>query len=374
MEENHIIKNRKTEDEIDFIEIATKLWINRKFILAFTIMFIGVGLFVALLTPNQFTAKTILVPQSSDKKSSSNLSGLAAIAGINIGSITSGEIISPAIYPKIFNNVDFQKELIYTKFSFNISTKTITYYDYYSKKEYQKFNLLNILKKYTIGLPSLIISSLKHTSNNISNLTDFNKSNIQILSKKENEIIKNLFGKLELELNEKEGYITLKFTSYEPILSAEVVSATLKLLQKYITEFKLQKVRSNLSFVEANYFEAKHNFELKQSELARFRDANKSLTSSIAKTQEEKLISEYNLMLGIYSELAKQREQAKIAVTETAPILTIIQPVVIPIEKSGPKRINILIFYTFLGISISSIYILSRRLLINFIENFKKNS
>lgn len=123
--------------------------------------------------------------------------------------------------------------------------------------------------------------------------------------------IKGLFEYLSLNVNEKEGYLTLSYTCEEPKLSADVVQTSQRLLQKYITEFKLQKVRSNLEFIESNYREAKKNFEEKQTELANFRDKNISLSSSMAKTIEEKLTSEYNLLLNTYSELAKQREQAK---------------------------------------------------------------
>lgn len=144
-------------------------------------------------------------------------------------------------------------------------------------------------------------------------------------------------------------------------------------MQKYITEFKIEKVRSNLEFVEKSYDEARVNFENKQSELARFRDANKNLSSAIARTQEEKLTSEYNLLLGIYTEIAKQKEQAKIAVTETTPILTIIEPVVIPNEKSKPSRAIMLFIYTFLGLIIGAGIVLSVPYLEeNFIPNINK--
>ena len=42
-------------------------------------------------------------------------------------------------------------------------------------------------------------------------------------------------------------------------------------------------------------------------------------------------------------------EQAKIAVNETTPILTIVEPVVVPIERSKPKRGLICVLFTFLG-------------------------
>lgn len=364
MEENNkeIINQSHSEDEIDLIEIAAKLWANRRFIIKVTAIFAAIGLFIAIFTPNEYTATTTMVPQTGDKGSGGNLSGLAAMAGINLGSINSGEVLSPSVYPKILNNVNFQKELIYSEYNFSKADKPISYFEYLTNKKYRSFDLLRDLKKYTLGLPSIIIGLFKN--NNEDNYI-INTSNglIYSLSNKENRIVKEVLKKLSLNINNKDGYITLSFTSEEPRISAEIVQKVQNLLQKFITEFKLEKVRNNLEFVEKSYDEAKENFERKQAELARFRDANKSLTSALAKTQEEQLTSEYNLLLGVYTELAKQKEQAKIAVNETTPILTIIEPVAIPTEKSGPKKTFLLVVTAFLGFTLSAIWTLMHRYL-----------
>ena len=272
------------------------------------------------------------------------------MAGINLGSMSSGEVLSPSVYPKILNNVNFQKELIYSKYSFEKVKEPISYYEYATNKKYSSFNLIDVIKKYTIGLPGVIIEAIKGGPKEVLDSLSKDTVSIDKLSIIEGKVIKNVFDNLTFNMNNKEGYISLSYTSREPRVSAEVVLTAQKLLQKYITEFKIEKVRSNLEFVEKSYDEARINFENKQSELARFRDANKSLSSAMARTQEEKLTSEYNLLLGVYTEIAKQKEQAKIAVTETTPILTIIEPVIIPSEKSSQSRAIILIVYTFLGL------------------------
>lgn len=359
MEENNkdIITQNNSEDEIDLIEIAAKLWAKRRFIIKTTVIFAAIGLFIAIFTPNEYTATTTMVPQTGEKRAGGNLSGLAAMAGINIGSLSSGEVLSPSVYPRILNNVNFQKELIYSKYSFEKADEQITFYEYATNKKYSSFNFVGTIKKYTIGLPGVIIGTIKGKPDEISDTISTVNNKIDQLSLKENNVIKNVFGYLKLNLNNKEGYITLSFTSREPKLSAEVVLTAQKLLQKYITEFKIEKVRSNLEFVEKSYYEAKINFEEKQAELAKFRDANKSLSSAIAKTQEEKLTSEYNLLLGVYTEIAKQKEQAKIAVTETTPILTVIEPVVIPSEKTGPSRAKLFIGFILVGLVSSSFWL-----------------
>lgn len=346
-----IIRQNPAVDEIDLIEIARKLWAGRKLLIKVTLTFALLGLVIAILTPNYYTASCTMVPQTGAKSGSGNLSGLAAIAGINIGSFSSGEVLSPTVYPKILNNVNFQKELIYSEYSFAKAKKPISYYEYATNKKYSSLNILGTLKRYTIGLPSVIIGAFRNNKED-QTIIDSTKANGRIysLTSKEHSVINSIMSNLSLNLNNKEGYITLSYTKSDPKVAAEVVLKTQQLLQKYITKFKLEKVRSNLEFVERSYDEAKQNFEVKQAELARFRDANKSLTSAMARTQEEKLTSEYNLLLSVYTELAKQKEQAKIAVTETTPILTIIEPATIPAEKSGPKRAMMLIGYMFSGV------------------------
>lgn len=348
--ENIIYNDLVDSDINEFLDVALKLWIKRKLIIRILIIFIIAGIFVAIFSPNEYTASSTMVTQTGEKKTSNGISGLAAMAGVNLSNLSSGEVLSPSVYPQILKNINFQKELLYTEYTIRQETKRITYYDYVINKKYRKSNLLNSLKKIIMFIPDKIIR--KNESKFNGEKIGFNdSSDITSLTLSESKAIKKLFENLSLNINEREGYITLSFISYEPILSAEVVLTSQKLIQKYITKFKIEKVRSNLDFVEKNYEESKNNFEEKQAELAKFRDANKNLSSAIAKTHEEKLISEYNLLFNLYSEIAKQKEQAKIAVTETTPIMTIINPVVVPNEKSGPSRLIILISFMFLGLA-----------------------
>ena len=374
MEDKDIKQIHENENEnkieIDFIQILQKIWRNRKLIIKITSVFTLIGLIVAISTPNEYTASCTMVPQTGQKNTSGNLGGLAAMAGINLGSLSSGEVLSPTVYPKIMTNINFQKELIYSTFHFKGVERPITLFDYYTNKKYQKFSLIGSIKKYTIGLPGVIISAIKGKPTEI---VHSDSSAIQSLTSKEKVVMEIISSNLSLTVNNKDGYISIVSTMPEPLLAAELVQKGQELLQKYITEFKIEKVASNLKFVERSFEESKRNFESKQSELARFRDSNKSLTSAVAKTQEEKLTSEYNLLLNIYSELAKQKEQAKIAVTETTPILTIIEPVVVPNEKSKPSRATLLFIFTFLGLFTSAGVVFSVPYLEeNYIPNIKK--
>lgn len=370
--DNDTITQNESVGEIDLIEIVSKLWVRRSFIVKITVVFALIGFCIAIFTPNEYTASTTLVPQSGEKRTTSSLSGLAAMAGINLGSVSSGEVLSPTVYPIILKNINFQKELIYTKFSINGGSESISCFEYFNSNKYVPFSLLTFIKKYSLGLPSVLIKSIKGKNYReiISNFDE--EPMIEKLTGEEFDVIKEVYKRLSLNLNNKEGYFTISFTSNSPQMASEVTLITLKLLQKYITDFKIEKVKNNLVFVENSYEEARKKFEEKQSELARFRDSNKQLSSAISKTNEEKLFAEYNLLLSIYSEIAKQKEQAKIAINETTPILTIIEPVSIPYEKSAPKRLLLIISFAFIGIISSISWLLAKPFIKELINNIHK--
>jgi uncharacterized protein involved in exopolysaccharide biosynthesis len=131
--------------------------------------------------------------------------------------------------------------------------------------------------------------------------------------------------------------------------SAQLGQRAQELLQQYIIEFKIKKAKANLDFIQQRFDETTKKFEAAQEKLASFRDRNKSVTLATAKTEEERLTSQYNLIYSIYSELAKQLEQAKIQVKQDTPVFTIIEPVSVPTKKTKPNRPMILFIWLFLG-------------------------
>ena len=336
------------EEEIDLVEVIRKLWNNRKLILKITIVFMVLGVLVALFSPKEYTAGCTMVPQSGDKKMGGNLSGLASMVGINLGGASSGEILAPTIYPKIVSSIPFRKDLMETPLKFEDYEEPITLLDYYTKDEYQKFSLGGTIMKYTVGLPGVIISAIR--GEDTTTISTGEGSLIQSLSQDEKKMSEKLNNMISLNVNDKEGYVQLTASLPEPLAVAQLAQQAQVLLQQYITRFKIEKVQSNLDFVRNQYEKSKLRYEEKQEELAKFRDENKNFSSAVAKTKEEVLTNEYNLAYSVYSELAKQLEQAEIAVNETTPILTVVEPVVVPTERSKPKRGLICVLFTFLGV------------------------
>ena len=138
--------NKQEETEIDLIEVIRKLWAKRKFILKVTVVFMALGVLIALFSPKEYTAGCTMVPQIGEKTTGGNLSGLAAMAGINLGSNSGGDVLMPNVYPKILSSVPFQKELMQTEIKFEDYEQPVRLLDYYTGEEYRKFSLCFLIR------------------------------------------------------------------------------------------------------------------------------------------------------------------------------------------------------------------------------------
>lgn len=342
-------------DEIDLKDIIRQLWVKRKFILITTGVFLLLGIFIAFTSPVSYTASCTVVPQTG-QKGGGNLGGLASMMGVNLGSAMSGETLSPSMYPHIVKSAPFGKEIMATPITVERSNSPITLYEYYTDKKYQPKSIFRGIKKYTVGLPGVILSSVrsgKEIGNNTFAYADTITGKIITLTDDEKKVYDIINANIQFESNAKDGYIKLGYTFAEPQAVAVISQQLYNVLEKYVKNYKIQKEQDNLQFVEASYAEARRDFLQKQANLAAFQDANRGLVSAVARTTERRLSSEYDIAFTVYNELAKQLEQAKLAVKESTPVLTVIDPVVVPQEKSAPKRSMIMAVFLFLGLVIS---------------------
>ena len=338
-------------DEIDLVDLIGKLWVKRMFIVKTTAIFLLIGLFIALFSMVSYTASCVVVPQSGENKSG-GLGGVAAMMGVNLGTGTMNEgTLSPNIYPEIVKSVPFTREIMNTSFVTDKSNgKTITLYEFYTDKQYQSRNVLGSIKKYTLGLPGLIIGSLrKEKEDDVIPVATTDSITFYSLSKEERRVYEAIQGSIQVTANSKNGYVSINYSFPEAKPAAEITDNIYRTLEKYVASFKSEKLEGNLQFVEESYETAREDFLQAQTRLTAFQDANRALATASARSTETRLQSEYNIAFSVYSELAKQREQAKIAVKENQTILTLVNPAVVPHEKSAPRRSIILVGFLFFG-------------------------
>lgn len=64
--------------------------------------------------------------------------------------------------------------------------------------------------------------------------------------------------------------------------------------------------------------------------------------------------AEFDLVNTVYSELAKQKEQAAIQLSKDTPTFSILSPVSVPKEKTGPKKSLYFLGFFSIGLIIAS--------------------
>ena len=358
------LKNQyNNEDEIDLIELLKKIYIEKRFIIKSSIITAVVGVLFALIQPNQYTSSTTFIPQLSTemKAGGSSLSGLASLAGINLGGVEGSSEFPPTLYPQVIESVPFRLKLLSSSVNINNDTKILS--DYILSKK--SFNLVGI-KKYTIGLPSLIVGIFRTEDSAKKSLSE-----IYNISKDDKLLFEHLENNLTLSVNDKEGFITMSFTDENKNVAAQITSFAQSMLQEKIIEFKIKSSKELLDFTIEQYDQKKYAFEALQDERAIFVDKNINISSSLYQNKLNRIESELSIAQSVVQQLATQVEQAKLKVNKDTPVFTTIKPVSVPYEKSAPSRTQIVIVFLFLGLIFSTGYVLIKDPLIKILSELK---
>lgn len=339
------------EEGLDIMAMVRDLWKGRRTIIICTVIFLALGIVSALFMKRIYTVQTVMVPQMGNNKS--GLGGLASLAGLDMGFNSSNGELTPLAYPQIVNSVPFRLELMHTPFHFQKCDTLISMYDY-AEAGYEKPTVLDYVKRYTIGLPGVIMSALRGEEKEVVYYSDSdtagnNEPRPLVLSKKEDKMQQAIGQAVTLDVDKKEGFITLSVTASEPLLAAEMALKAQRLLQDEVTRFRIEKSQSELEYIQARFNEIKAENDRNQGYLAVVTDRTQNVATQRATVEKTRVQSKYNVSNAIFLELAKQLEQAKMQVKKDTPVFTVIQPVTVP-NKAANSRAKKVVIWTFLGI------------------------
>ncbi|MFW2347688.1 MAG: Wzz/FepE/Etk N-terminal domain-containing protein [Wenyingzhuangia sp.] len=358
------------EDTIDLIAILSNIWKCKKLILKTMLVFGLIGLLVALSTPNQYTASSMFTPNASGQSStgSSGLKGLASLAGINLGGMSqAGQEVSPMLYGKIVESAIFKQKLLGTPLK---NIEGVSDLRAYLNKE-EDPSLLHTIKEYTLGLPGKVIG-LFRGNDSISKIESLD--GISTISIEDYEFFKAIDELLTLSVNQKEGFIEIIAKSKNPQLSAQVAKNAELLLQERIIAIKTKSSLELLAYLEQQYANKKEILNQSQERLSIFKDRNLNISTNSFSNQQTRLESELQTATAVFQNVVTQLEQVKLQVTKDTPVFSILKPVVVPNEKSGPKRSLTLVIWLFLGGILSVGFVLAKDPLMELLQQIKSTS
>lgn len=350
------------DKEIDLLELALKIWAERKFILKACGYAALVGFVIAFSIPKEYTATATIAPEMSDGKSGGGLSSLAAMAGINMNISSGADAIYPDLYPDIVSSTPFITGLFDVRvkdLEEKVDTTLYCYLDEYQRAPW--WTLATSAPFKTLGWVISLFKEEKESDN--SGLDPFH------LTKDEANIAKILSERISVSVNKKTGLTTLSVTMQDARISACLTDTVMRKLQNYITDYRTNKARQDFQFQQQLFSRKKKEYEKAQEEYAKFADANKNIILLSYRAEQERLENEMRLAYNVYTSVAQQLQMAEAKVQEITPVYTVVDPATIPIRASKPNKAIILMGIVFLtGVGCISWMLFGRQ----FINKFRK--
>jgi uncharacterized protein involved in exopolysaccharide biosynthesis len=354
-----------TSGEIDLIRLTRHIWEQRLVVIKITAAFLIAGIIIAVVSPKQYKSEARMLPEITEPGGGASsllreFSGLGGLGGFNIPALEGMDAIGPDLYPEVLRSTPFFLELLRHRIKVVTGGHAREVDVLYYIEQLMGSALGRTFRKYTINLGGTLATLLSGASGDTlpTGFSGLAHVDIYYMSKAQYDAIKTLSDRIMADADQRSGVITVSAEFPDPYVTAQIADFAVKYLTKYITEYRLEKVRRDLVFFEDRYAEKEDQFRTAQLALARYRDANINVISSEVRTEEQRLQDHYNLAFNGYNAMAQQLEQARIKVQEETPVIKILEPVMVPVVKSKPSRFLIMVVSILLGGIISISYLL----------------
>ena len=319
--------DNKDEKEIDLLELARKLWDNRKFIIKVTLIGAVVGLVIALSIPKEYTSTVVFTTNSNDAKSG-NMGALASLAGINLGNMQSSDVFSPELYPDVIVSTPFVKGLFKVNVKDSAQGVDTTLYSYL------KDEIKRPWWSYVFKAPNLLLSLFKSEKDDMSESI----STPHFISEKEMKVIDEFRESYNIKTDKKTGITTFEITTQSPVISAFLADTITSYLQSYIISERTKKAKTDLENTEKIYKQSKKEYLKTQEVLAAFLDGNRNIISAKYEINQKTRENDVSLAYSVYSQMAQQLQIYEMKVQDDTPMFTIIQPSIEPLFSSKPNK------------------------------------
>jgi uncharacterized protein involved in exopolysaccharide biosynthesis len=341
MSKNELSSTKSSGDiEISIVDIFLFLKTNLKSILVWGILSGIIGFVFAFTAQKEFESKTQLMPElqsSSSLGKMGGLSALAGLAGIDLNQMGGTDAVRPDLYPNIVQSLPFSLFLLKQPVYVSEYKKTMTLEEYFKQKD-------------NSWLSSILGNNEKKEQTPL--LDPKKSSNAYELTKPQQDLINEIQKRVVTTFDRKTGVITINTKMPDPVVAATTAQKAVEYLKEYVTTYRTDKARSQVKFLFGQMSDAKSRYQSAEARLASYRDENRFLSLQTAKIDEQRLQADYILAQNVYNNLAQQYEQAKIRVEEETPVFKTLEPAIIPLKRSEPKRTLIVIGFGLIGIII----------------------
>lgn len=344
-------------DEIDIMEYVRKFLKEWKLALKWCCVAAVIGVVAALSAVSTYTVTTKMSPEST-KSGGGQLSSLASLAGINLGSMSTSDAISPDLYPDIVSSVPFLTDLFNMPVEAEYKGEKIqcNYYEYLKNcTKAPWYSYVTSLPGKALGAVfSLVKPAEEKEPKGFKKLGEVDDSK---LTKAQEKVIEGMRRRISVSTDKKTFVITLSVTDQNPEIAMKLSETIVENLRDFITSYRTEKSRNDLEYYEQLYEEARKDYFAAQQLYARYVDRNQGIVRQSVMIEQERLQNEMQLKYQLYNSCAQQVQVAKAQVQRETPVCTILTPPTTPLNdnESGAKTLMI---FVFLGFCLAAFWIL----------------
>lgn len=349
MEEQN--KKNTSLEEIDLLELVSKVFAKWKLVLVVTASFMLLGIVVALSGAKEYTAQVVVSPETSTSGMGGGLASLASLAGMDMeGGV---DAIYPLLYPDIIQATPFLCSLL------DVNVKSVdgcvdTTYLYY-RRVLRKKTWMDKVKGFPGNMKAKVTALFEEKEVFAGDPLAFDPYR---LSKKQVMLVEALNGAINVVVDKKTEVITLSFTDRDPLVAAMMVDTIKDRLQGRITEYRTKKAILDCEYMEKLYLESKAEYEKAQEIYAEYVDRNRNVTQERFLVEKERLAADRDFKNSLYMQWAQQLQLAKAKVQEQTPAFTTLKPAAVPALPSSMSRFMVLVLFTFFGFALAVTYVL----------------
>lgn len=299
--------------------------------------------------PRSYQSEVIMIPEvNSSTPSAGGLSGLAKMAGVNMNA-GSPDAIYPEFYPKVLGTPEFLCTLLQQRVTPTGSRRSMTLFEYLTK--HQK----------SAWWSKFFTKSEEEVESREGALSP--DMNPQRLTRRQTKLLKFLGGSISSYVDKRTDMVTINVMMQDAEVAAQVATMVQERLQEYIVDYRTNKARNDVEYMEGITEQALEAYKQAQKEYASFVDANQDLVLTSMRQEEERLENEMQLAYDTYSHNSQQLRAAKDKVQERTPAFTILQPAGVPVKPVKPKRVVFVAMMLILTFFTSVIWIIARDVL-----------
>ncbi len=340
------MENQKKKIKVDIFQLTNILVKDRKTLVIICVVAAVVGVALAFCIPRIYKSSVMLAPEETDNSLLSNFSSLASMVGMNMKMNNSNDAIYPEIYPDLMQSTKFLVGLFDVKVVSKDGKIKTTYSDYMKHQKYPFW-------EYPGVLAGKIAKSLRKKDPNV----DENKVDPFRLTKDQFDIMKGISKSIDCSVDKKTSVITITVTDQDPVIAATVADSVKERLQIFITDYRTNKARNDLSYMEKLFEDAKSQYIESQISYSKFSDANQDLLLESVKSKQDYLENDMQLKYNIYTQVSQQLQLARAKVQERTPAFTEVQSATVPVKHSNMPKIVILILFAFLGFTVRAAWL-----------------